>query len=615
MATQNRNNIKQRMLKTASEAWGVQPTELASFDPVISMILGACAFEMEKIYNEVDVSKSRVLERLSKLLMPDVYKGPHPAHAVLHSTPTETNTVISRNTQFYYNRKIMLKESSVKETFRDVYFTPVSDYSLCKAEVLYLTYEDSFYELENVSPRNKIFSSTAGKKINKNDLWVGLKCDEDLKDLSGISFYFDWLNVSERSLLFSYLPFTKWQTMACELKSQIGYHETSDNQNLLGQEFEFDIEKIIFRNIESFYKQQFIHIPNFKITGSDTDFTIPETLKETFGDKNLQKIEKVVWVKIAFPAYVMNTEFDNMNIAVNCYPVVNRGMNEFTYRIQNTFNIVPLNIENNAFFFSVQSVKSGEGKEFSSSSIKDLNKVTSGTYVVRKGGVERFDPRSAQEYLNNLVDLMRDETASFSVYGQEMITDNIKSLNQILNQIIQRIERSGNDRTEGISYLVVKPENFNDTVFVEYWTTSGSFGNGIPISTGLNSYSSSEVNSDTLILMSTTEGGRDSLVGSELLDSFRQTLISRDRVVTEADISYFCLRELGDRAREVVITKGLQLDSSSKSGFIKTIDVTIEAQDRSIHNQQEWDFICDDLKSKLATKMSTFQPVRVSLKK
>ena len=54
---EKKERIKDRMLKTAARLWGYPDVEVeTSFDPIVQLMLEACASELEKISSEVDVS-------------------------------------------------------------------------------------------------------------------------------------------------------------------------------------------------------------------------------------------------------------------------------------------------------------------------------------------------------------------------------------------------------------------------------------------------------------------------------------------------------------------------------------------------------------------------------
>ena len=59
MKENTKEQIKNRMIKKAASLWGVSPNEIEmSFDPIVSMLISACAFEIEKIAAEVDDSQT-----------------------------------------------------------------------------------------------------------------------------------------------------------------------------------------------------------------------------------------------------------------------------------------------------------------------------------------------------------------------------------------------------------------------------------------------------------------------------------------------------------------------------------------------------------------------------
>src|SRR5688572_20213062 len=97
----SREKIKSRMLKNAVQLWGHQPSDVDSYDPLVGMLMGACATEFEKIYHEIYSSQARLIERLAQLLTPEINKGPEPAHAIMHLKSVEASTVINKESQFY----------------------------------------------------------------------------------------------------------------------------------------------------------------------------------------------------------------------------------------------------------------------------------------------------------------------------------------------------------------------------------------------------------------------------------------------------------------------------------------------------------------------------------
>jgi hypothetical protein len=74
--------IKDRLFKTASALWGHKGLQAeGAFDPLVGLLFGACATELEKISHDIEESRGRALERLVQLLYPEVLSTPYPGMA------------------------------------------------------------------------------------------------------------------------------------------------------------------------------------------------------------------------------------------------------------------------------------------------------------------------------------------------------------------------------------------------------------------------------------------------------------------------------------------------------------------------------------------------------
>ena len=101
---ESKDKIKSRMIRNAARIWGFQePQAESSFDPIVSLLLGACAFELEKISREINNTESRIIERLVNILTPQPITSPHPAYAIAFAKPTIKGAKILPEYQFYKN--------------------------------------------------------------------------------------------------------------------------------------------------------------------------------------------------------------------------------------------------------------------------------------------------------------------------------------------------------------------------------------------------------------------------------------------------------------------------------------------------------------------------------
>jgi hypothetical protein len=258
-------------------------------------------------------------------------------------------------------------------------------------------------------------------------------------------------------------------------------------------------------------------------------------------------------------------------------------------------------------------VTSSNGKSFSIKSFSGINKVKNGTYIIRHGGVGRFDSRNAAEIVSYLLELLRDESAAFSIIGADMISSELKELNQTITRLEQRLDQN-NVIKKDISYLLLKAHPNDDTLFVEFWTTNGGFANKIKSGEKLFAYDGSDLWPDSLITVTTTIGGRESLNSEERVNAYRKALLSHGRIVTTEDIKALCVEHFGKFLKFVEVKKGLKTGKSTNSGFIQTLDIFITLTKQCDEfDEDELQFLKKDLLIKLEEQSSSVLPFRCFL--
>ena len=86
--------IRSRMLKNAARIWGVESEDIeSSFDPLVTMMIEACAAELNKINGEILSSQTRILNRLARILSPEALTGPHPCLLYTSDAADERSSV------------------------------------------------------------------------------------------------------------------------------------------------------------------------------------------------------------------------------------------------------------------------------------------------------------------------------------------------------------------------------------------------------------------------------------------------------------------------------------------------------------------------------------------
>ena len=188
-------------------------------------------------------------------------------------------------------------------------------------------------------------------------------------------------------------------------------------------------------------------------------------------------------------------------------------------------------------------------------------------------------------------------------------------MNQRIALMEQKTKVLGNASGEIPHYIIAKPFEGNDLMYAEYWVTFAETANAIRSGTRLQEYSGVKVKPDSLFLLTTTTGGKNRLKPEERVNAFRYGLITRNRIVTKEDIRNLCFYELGSRISKVSVEKGFEMSIHPQQGFIRTIDVTITPSQREKLNNEGWNILLDQLKSKLQSRSGMSNHYRLILNK
>ena len=77
------------------------------------------------------------------------------------------------------------------------------------------------------------------------------------------------------------------------------------------------------------------------------------------------------------------------------------------------------------------------------------------------------------------------------------------------------------------------------------------------------------------MLVGSPAGGRGPLSADESLDAFKSALLTRERIVTEADLRHFLAAELGANLKQMRLSKQYRPSRHQNGGFEKVLRVDI----------------------------------------
>ncbi len=593
-----REYIRSEMIREIARLWHYDESDFAveSFDPLVGMLLGAFATGLENIHHELDNSRSRVVQRLAHLLTPEVLTGPQPAHAVMKVGIIDPSFDVLPEHSFSYNM-----------AGKEFFFSSVGQYTLHNVKLNTIILQSRIREMGMAAPR-EFFMDQA---LPLDEVWVGLSLDESLEELEDMALFFDWRNDPARATHISRLVDVRVFTDQEELKVTNGLINKKPFEGLDG---ELSVSARIDRTVQRQYDGHFLSISSRnRQTGETVPIQnqrkkYPEAIAEFLRPDELQRyfVQELFWVKIKFPGGLTPEILSRMYLDLNAFPVVNRRPVNYFQELRSLFNVFPIRTDENDFFLDMIDIETPAGAKLTN--VQQFSRENNNQYLLRQGGVARFDERDASEILSYLVDLLRDEGAMFMALGRGEIESDV-------DEIRKRIERINN---------VIKKDNFQNwfisaktteksgRLTIRYWTTKADLANNVAFGARLNrDRTNIAFTDDVTALLTTTKGGQRRLQGDDNLPVFKKAILTRGRAVTLEDYKAVCFAELGDKLKRVEITKGFTMGASQFQGLQRTLDINLIPNPVKPLPPEQWLEYSTRIKHLLEEQSSGVLPIRV----
>ncbi|HEY0175224.1 MAG TPA: hypothetical protein VGC08_02535, partial [Pedobacter sp.] len=365
-----------------------------------------------------------------------------------------------------------------------------------------------------------------------------------------------------------------------------------------------DILNLLTEDVHSFYASRFLTIDDENIIPQHLNLQLyPKEFELIFQPGSLVNLKKeILWLKVVFPAAITEVMLDELHVSINAFPVVNKRIHDFKHRLKMMTNIIPVKVQDHDQFLSVHSLADKLGNAYTEIPHHHDDESNAGSFSIRYGGSERFDNRNAKEVVDYLFELLRDEKASFSAYGSDFLNSSLKELEQNISIIEQKTKAQLSTIKELLNYIIVKPLNNADIMFLEFWTTNAEMGNQIRSGSRLQSFENSKMIPESIFLLTNTQGGRSRLNAANRVQAFKYGLTTGNRIVTQSDVINFCSYELGNKIKGIRIAKGLMVAQNPKEGFVKTTDVIITPANQNELSKEEWKSILELTKSRLENR-------------
>ena len=608
MSSLKRERIKDQMMTTAARLWDIEESEIEqNFDPLILLMIEACAAELEKIGQQINDSHTRLIDYLAEIMLPGSLFGAIPASGILQATPLEAKLNIGLDTAFYLTQKISRPSSNNPETI-DLYLSPISKFTLLKAELAYLMSGNKLFRIKENNSKESLFSPD--KTNSSNELWIALNIDKSITSLTGLSIYFDLRGHSGANSFYNALSYAKgWQNEnPVELVS--GF--------VANEELEIDQQEILLsgddRTNKINRKTAFIHQNRFlqiALAPSAMQPGLPASWKDKLPDDILKQLEaeNLIFIRIELPQYFPQEVFDIVSCSINAFPAVNKKRNSFNYRTDEWVNII--SIPETGAFFDLASVKNEKGEQYKIRPSAGSDKLIAGEAIVRTSGVGKTSSREVREMINNITETIRDQSAYFGQLSNEMIVGRLREIGKILAGLEDNM-LAATDEKSAYHYLMLRPKKNGETVTIDYWITNGEDANNIKAGTAITAAGHSLVNSKKSLTLTNFTGGKNGVTESEKKAILRQQLISGGKIISAQDVKLLCFQLYGSKLKKVEVRKAVQVGIRADEGFKRTIDVILTYSDQVTQAMQtEMDNLCRELEFILQLNATLVYPCRI----
>ncbi|MBO9620620.1 MAG: hypothetical protein J7539_16475, partial [Niabella sp.] len=564
--------------------------------------------------------RNRVMDRIVQLLAPDVLTGPRLASAILNANSLENVTALSTKEQFFITQNV---RNSSEETPRttDLFFTPTDNYIINKCRVRFAATGNKIYRYPGGVTKELMGVADEQQWLEPSVLWIAV--DHKEIDLNNTQFYFQYRSEVNRAIFYNQLKHARWSVAGHTLNTQKGYNVAGDHNpdwyaaQLIQQEASATSRYI--KLVKDLYEEAFISIkePQLRRYIAD-DKGLPDAIQAVFSGKVVQQLqEPLCWIKITFPENITSAMLEDVSVFSNCFPVVNRKLHDVTHRIQEMINVVPL-LTGEDQFYDLGEITDENGRPLH---IRQHTEEENGgmNILLRNGGAGRFDERDATVVVENLIQLLRDESAAFSKLGKDLISQEIKSLQQSITKIEHLVGENTGNQSAYTPYLMVRNQKQGNSrfLYIEYWSTNGYAANGLRPGTRLQPYKTGSVNHSSVFLLTNTQNGKNRLSQTDSVVAYKYALLSKDRVMSRNDIALYCKLFLGNSVQDVKVDKGFMVSAETTKGFMKTIDVTVFIKRKEFIEAQEKEEVLQwekELAAQLAERSMAFIPYRVFIK-
>ena len=545
--------IKERLLDRALDLWGIEDER--QLDPVVDLLLEAVAFESFQLEETLARADSALLGRLSRLLIPQKWMLPRPAHGLLsvHPKSGEHLMELSPHDHFSVNRVVQGVKSP------PLFFTPLYATQLLDAQIRYRLWGTQLEELG----RRRCYTEQAfaeEDRLGDHTLYLGIQiAEENLVHTDRLRLAI----LPERGELLPFL--SEIQAFdACEHPLVI------QAQNIPEDSYEGHY----VQDLKEHYCHYLYEIELQESKASCSLTSLFPKLKEELHELH-DVASQLYWIRLEFPAVFTLDDMASMGVHLNTVPVINRRLIRKLHSLEREGRILSLSTSDQGHFLSIESLEDNLGKVYIPRE-RSYEAGALGVYSLYFGDLERFDASDAQRQLRRVLQLVREEGNAFSAVDNSSFASVLKELQDRLTTLEKTVGKMQSESGPSKAFLMTMPEAEAEHLALSYWESTGGLANGLSPQDIIQSLEPDKFDSASIRLRTKTKGGRAAETEDMLIAHLRYGLLSKERIVTREDVKSYLKHCLGITLKQVDLRDGVTISQNPNKGLVRCTDVYLE---------------------------------------
>ncbi len=545
--------IKERLLDRALDLWGIEDER--QLDPVVDLLLEAVAFESFQLEETLARADAALLGRLSRLLIPQKWMLPRPAHGLLsvHPKSGEHLMELSPHDHFSVNRVVQGVKSP------PLFFTPLYATQLLDAQIRYRLWGTQLEEMG----RRRCYTEQAfaeEDRLGDHTLYLGIQiAEENLVHTDRLRLAI----LPERGGLLPFL--SEIQAFdACEHPLVI------QSQNIP----EASYEGHYVQDLKEHYCHYLYEIELQESKASCSLTSLFPKLKEELHELH-DVASQLYWIRLEFPAVFTLDDMASMGVHLNTVPVINRRLIRKLHSLEREGRILSLSTSDQGHFLSIESLEDNLGKVYIPRE-RSYEAGALGVYSLYFGDLERFDASDAQRQLRRVLQLVREEGNAFSAVDNSSFASVLKELQDRLTTLEKTVGKMQSESGPSKAFLMTMPEAEAEHLALSYWESTGGLANGLSPQDIIQSLEPDKFDSASIRLRTKTKGGRAAETEDMLIAHLRYGLLSKERIVTREDVKSYLKHRLGITLKQVDLRDGVTISQEPKKGLVRCTDVFLE---------------------------------------